>query len=204
VCSGSWSRTSNHPGQSRVANHRWSPPGMEPPTRLERVTCPLQEGRSASDELRRRAGEAGSGLMGAVAATLARRYPICSARTWAPDATLRRVPGAIRTHTVGVLSAATPTIGLRARGAVTRCRPGSPALRGQGHKPCVTALLPGLGSNQRGQDSESCWEANRPTRHPCARRESNPHPPVFETGRSAGWLYPRVVRRQRIELRSSD
>jgi hypothetical protein len=32
---------------------------MEPPTRLERVTCPLQEGRSASDELRRRAGEAG-------------------------------------------------------------------------------------------------------------------------------------------------
>jgi hypothetical protein len=57
--SGSWSRTSNHPGQSRVANHRWSPPGMEPPTRLERVTCPLQEGRSASDELRRRAGEAG-------------------------------------------------------------------------------------------------------------------------------------------------
>jgi hypothetical protein len=58
MCSGSWSRTSNHPGQSRVANHRWSPPGMEPPTRLERVTCPLQEGRSASDELRRRAGEA--------------------------------------------------------------------------------------------------------------------------------------------------
>jgi hypothetical protein len=57
MCSGSWSRTSNHPGQSRVANHRWSPPGMEPPTRLERVTCPLQEGRSASDELRRRAGK---------------------------------------------------------------------------------------------------------------------------------------------------
>ena len=74
----------------------------------------------------------GSGLMGAVAATLARQYPICSARAWAPHATLRRVPGAIRTHTVGVLSAATPAIGLRAHGAATRCRPGSPALRGQG------------------------------------------------------------------------
>ena len=121
---------------------------MEPPTRLERVTCPLQEGRSASDELRRRAGKGrGYGPMGAVAATLARQYRICSARAWAPHATLRRVPGAIRTHTVGVLSAATPAIGLRARGAVTRCRPGSPALRGQGHKPCVTALLPGKDSN---------------------------------------------------------
>jgi hypothetical protein len=29
-CSGSWSRTSNQPGQSRLANRRWSPPGMEP------------------------------------------------------------------------------------------------------------------------------------------------------------------------------
>ena len=26
----SWSRTSNQPGQSRLANRRWSPPGMEP------------------------------------------------------------------------------------------------------------------------------------------------------------------------------
>jgi hypothetical protein len=32
--------------------------------------------------------------------------------------------------------------------AVTRCRPGPPAVRGQGHKPCATAQLPELDSNQ--------------------------------------------------------
>lgn len=29
-------------------------------------------------------------------------------------------------------------------------------------QPCAAASLPGLGSNQRGQDSESCWEASIP------------------------------------------
>src|SRR6266566_7188988 len=44
----------------------------------------------------------------------------------------RRVPGAIRTHTTHLLKVVPPTVGLRGRGAATRCRPGSPALRGRG------------------------------------------------------------------------
>ena len=164
----------------------------------------------------------GSGLMGAVAATLARQYPICSARAWAPHATLRRVPGAIRTHTVGVLSAATPAIGLRAHGAATRCRPGSPALRGQGRSRARRRGFRGWTRTSGGRGQGPAGDAVAPPgikapgsaavvnrlatciQGACARRESNPHPPGFETGRSAGWLYPRVVRRQRIELRSSD
>jgi hypothetical protein len=37
--------------------------------------------------------------------------------------------------------------GVRAHGAVTRCRTGPPALRGRGHKPCVTAKLRNQDSN---------------------------------------------------------
>jgi hypothetical protein len=43
-----------------------------------------------------------------------------------------RVLGAIRTRTAGDLNAVPPAIGLRGHGAATRCRPGSPSLRGRG------------------------------------------------------------------------
>lgn len=64
-----------------------------------------------------------------------------------------------------------------------------------GPQPCAAAELTGLESNQRAPDSESGRDASNPPAIECARRESNPHPPVFGTGRSAGWLYPRLVRR---------
>jgi hypothetical protein len=40
--------------------------------------------------------------------------------------------GAIRTRTAGDLNAVPPAIGLRGHRAATRCRPGSPSLRGRG------------------------------------------------------------------------
>jgi hypothetical protein len=43
-----------------------------------------------------------------------------------------RVPGATRTHTAQPLMLVPPAVGLRGHGAAIRCRPGSPALRGQG------------------------------------------------------------------------
>ena len=68
-------------------------------------------------------------------------------------------------------------IAARAHGAATRCRPGSPALRGRGRsrarrRSCPSWIrttmgkrLPGLDSNQRGQGSGPCWGRQRPTRN---------------------------------------
>lgn len=69
-------------------------------------------------------------------------------------------------------------IGLRASEAATRCRPGPPALRGRGHKPCAAAELPGKDSNldHAGQGRISCrWTTREGLQAP---------PPGFEPGAS--------------------
>jgi hypothetical protein len=165
MCSGSWSRTSNHPGQSRVANHRWSPPGMEPPTRLERVTCPIQEGRSASDELRRRAGEAGFRTHGRRGCHLGapvshlQREGLGSARCPPPCARCDSNAHCRRTQRRDSCHWSTSTWSRHPVPTRVSC------LTGAGPQPCAAAWLPGLDSNQRGQGSGPYWGRHRPTRN---------------------------------------
>lgn len=77
------------------------------------------------------------------------------------------------------------------------------------HPPYEGGAAAVRGGIASGAGLEPAWAGFRvllggqhPTRKWCARWESNPHPPVFGTGRSAGWLYPRLVRRLGFEPRA--
>ena len=70
--------------------------------------------------------------------------------------------------------------------ADTRCRTGPSAVRRRSRKPCASAWLPGLDSNQQGQGSGPCWDANAPPGigNAYGRRESNAQAARFELARS--------------------
>ena len=82
----------------------------------------------------------------------------------------------------------------RAHGAAPRCRTGPPALRGRGRDRRAAAWLPGLDSNQQGQGSGPCWDADVPPGigTACGRWESNPQTARFELTRYASSLHSRI------------
>ena len=68
------------------------------------------------------------------------------------------VPGAIRTHTAQRLMLVPPAIGLRGRGAATRCRPGPSAVRRRSRSRARRRELPSEDSNLDSliQSQEAC------------------------------------------------
>jgi hypothetical protein len=78
----------------------------------------------------------------------------------------RRQSAPARTRT-GTTLAGTGTSGQRVippRAHESRYPGSNRAVRRRSRRPCASAWLPGLGSNQRGHDSESYWERRCPTR----------------------------------------
>src|SRR5450759_82398 len=125
---------------------------MEPPPGFEPGSRPYQE-RALPSELRR----PGWGMRIRTSTARHQKPADCllsDSPEPFPRVELDRHPykGRVDTGPKGIVSSARfelalPTtspscllpLGLRGLGAATRCRPGPPALRGRGHKPCATA-----------------------------------------------------------------
>ena len=103
-----------------------------------------------------------------------------------PDPGALRTPGGIRTRKYTLLKRARLPVAARAYGAAVRCRPGHPALRERGRKPCAAAKLAILASNQETPRPERGGSAGFPQMAiEYGRRESNAQAATFEEARSA-------------------
>jgi hypothetical protein len=113
----------------------------------------------------------------------------------------RGVLGGIRTRNLQALDLAPLPVGLQAHGAATRCRPGSPALRGRGRSRARRRSWPSWLRTRN-----SGFRARRVCQIPpmaikCGRRESNAQAASFELARYSGSLHSRMVRHLGLEPR---
>jgi hypothetical protein len=85
-------------------------------------------------------------------------------------------PGRLAALVPGTSVSAIPP---RAHRADIRSRTGPSPVRRESREPRASAWLPGLDSNQQGQGSDPCWDADAPPGTACARRDSNPQHAAF-------------------------
>jgi hypothetical protein len=113
----------------------------------------------------------------------------------------RSVLGAIRTCTTHLLKVVPPTVGLRGRGAATRCRPGSPALRGRGRSRARRQSWPSWLRTRKLRVQGPAGLPIPPMAIGCGRRESNAQAARSELARYTSSLHSRVVRHLGLEPR---
>ena len=105
----SWSRTSNQPGQSRLANRRWSPLGMEPSPGADPGLLPYKSRVTAVCD-----GRAPAQAMAVASASRTERGSPCLRRCWVSSVRFER--------TLRRTQRRASAIGLRGRGASGRPR----------------------------------------------------------------------------------
>jgi hypothetical protein len=113
-----------------------------------------------------------------------------------PSVLETRALGGSRTRNIQALDLASLPVGVRARGAATRCRPGSPALRGRGRS---RAQRLGWDTRLRTWTLRVQGPAGLPIPpYPIEyeRRDSNPHQARFELAASASWATPACAARE--------